>query len=117
MNFDMKSTGYYVLKAFNELEFHNQSPGARMTSNMIKYTIDEKNGVIKATRLVVPIPWIILHITSSASYIIITFNSKPGQNETLIKVIATGSNLKDWKVIRSCMLLNSFAYAQRDKGY
>lgn len=37
---------------------------------------------------------------------IIAPDSKPGQNEILIKVIATGSNPKDWKVRRSCIPLN-----------
>ncbi|KAL2807771.1 chaperonin 10-like protein [Aspergillus granulosus] len=49
-----------------------------MATNMIEYTIAGKGGSIKATRRVVPIP-------------------TPGENEVLIKVIATDSNPKDWK--------------------
>ncbi|KAL3490771.1 chaperonin 10-like protein [Aspergillus germanicus] len=52
------------------------------TNNMIEYTIAGKSGSIKATRCVVPIP-------------------TPGENEVLIRVVATDSNPKDWKASRN----------------
>ncbi|KAL2831969.1 chaperonin 10-like protein [Aspergillus pseudoustus] len=53
-----------------------------MATNMIEYTIAGKPGPIKATCRVVPIP-------------------APGENEVLIRVIATDSNPKDWKASRN----------------
>ncbi|KAL3449125.1 chaperonin 10-like protein [Aspergillus insuetus] len=53
-----------------------------MATSMIEYTIAGKSGAIKATRRVVPIP-------------------TPGENEVLIRLVATDSNPKDWKASRN----------------
>ncbi|KAL3466930.1 chaperonin 10-like protein [Aspergillus heterothallicus] len=55
---------------------------SNMAGSMIEYTIGGKPGPITATRRVVPIP-------------------TPGENEVLIRLVATDSNPKDWKASRN----------------
>ncbi|KUL87436.1 hypothetical protein ZTR_04768 [Talaromyces verruculosus] len=71
----------YLSRTLSKFGF-SQPQGARISKKMIEYTISGKNGTVKSTRHVVPIP-------------------KPDRNEILIKVIATSSNPKDWKASRN----------------
>ncbi|CEL05781.1 Putative Alcohol dehydrogenase [Aspergillus calidoustus] len=75
--------GLSAFKPLSRLPFAIASPQTgRVASNMIEYTIAGKSGSIKATRRVVPIP-------------------TPGENEVLIRLVATDSNPKDWKASRN----------------